>query len=72
MTDLLYYEVGYSFIGNLIEKILVKKRVHYIFDYREIKLQELFKDSQQCSGFISLVIKSSIASCGFLSLNKTS
>ncbi|GEM_PF-3342306 len=46
MTDLLYYEVGYSFIGNLIEKILVKKRVHYIFDYREIKLQELFKDSQ--------------------------
>ncbi len=45
MTDLLYYDVGYGFIGNVIENLLVKKKVNYIFEYREIKLQELFKDS---------------------------
>lgn len=42
MTDLLYYDVGYSFIGNMIEKLIVKKKVESIFEYREKKLKEIF------------------------------
>lgn len=42
MTDLLYYEVGMSFIGTMAEKLFVEKKVNEIFAYRTEKLKKLF------------------------------
>ncbi len=42
MTDLLFYEVGSSFLGWLASKLWVDKKVNAIFKYREQKLISLF------------------------------
>lgn len=42
MKDILFYDVPYGFIGRLIHKFLIKKRVDEIFNYREQKIKELF------------------------------
>lgn len=42
MTDLLNYEAPYGPLGNLLNRIWIRKQVQQIFDYRFQKLQELF------------------------------
>jgi len=42
MRDILYYAVPFGFIGHLAHKIFIRKRVEEIFNYREIKIKELF------------------------------
>lgn len=42
MTDKLYYDIGMGFIGTLAGKLWVDGQVKSIFDFRRIKLKELF------------------------------
>lgn len=42
MTDILYYDIGKSFLGWIAGKLFVDKKVEGIFRYREEKLKKLF------------------------------
>lgn len=42
MTDLLYYEIGKSFIGWVLGRLFVHKRVKEIFDFRYKALEKYF------------------------------
>ena len=42
MTDILYYDIGKSIFGWLAGKLFVDEKVAGIFEYRSIKLGELF------------------------------
>jgi ligand-binding SRPBCC domain-containing protein len=42
MTDIIDYVVPLGFLGRLVEPILVRKKLKEIFDYREIKMDEMF------------------------------
>jgi ligand-binding SRPBCC domain-containing protein len=42
MTDKLYYDIGMSFLGNIVGALWVDKQVQNIFTYRKTKLDELF------------------------------
>ncbi len=42
MRDVLFYDLPYGFIGKILYKVIVKKRVKEIFDYRHKKIKELF------------------------------
>lgn len=42
MTDILYYDIGMSFIGWLAGKLFVHKKVESIFNFRYQKLEEFF------------------------------
>ena len=42
MTDILNYAIPYGVIGRLTNKLLVKRQVRKIFDYREKAIVELF------------------------------
>lgn len=42
MTDILHYDVGKGFLGPITSALFVDKRVRQIFDYRAIKLKQLF------------------------------
>jgi len=42
MTDILFYDLPFGFIGRLGHELFVKKKVEEIFSYRENKIKELF------------------------------
>ncbi|HAF28713.1 MAG TPA: hypothetical protein DCG75_06655 [Bacteroidales bacterium] len=42
MRDILFYDVPLGFIGQILHKIFIRKRVQEIFDFRETKIKELF------------------------------
>ena len=42
IKDVLYYDIPFGFIGRILHKIFIKKRVEEIFNYREEKIKELF------------------------------
>jgi len=42
MTDILNYDIGKGFLGPIAGVLFVDAKVKGIFDYRYIKLQELF------------------------------
>lgn len=43
MKDILYYEMPFGFIGKLMYKIFIRKKIDEIFDYRAQKIKELFE-----------------------------
>lgn len=43
MIDILHYKVPFGFIGNIANRLIIKKKLKEIFDYRFKKLEELFK-----------------------------
>ncbi|MCE1197552.1 MAG: SRPBCC family protein [Marinilabiliales bacterium] len=45
MTDLLYYDIGYSFLGVLAGKLFVHRMVREIFAYRQSVLEARFNQS---------------------------
>lgn len=45
MTDIVYYSVGFGFIGRIMNDIYVSRRLQSIFDYREQVIKELFSVS---------------------------
>ena len=42
MTDIIDYVVPLGFLGRLVEPILVRGKLKEIFDYREVKMDEMF------------------------------
>lgn len=42
MTDIIYYKVGFGFIGAIANSLFVKKRVKKIFEFRQQVLDRLF------------------------------
>jgi ligand-binding SRPBCC domain-containing protein len=43
MTDILHYEVPLGVIGNILNAVMIEKKVKGIFEYRTKVLDELFK-----------------------------
>lgn len=44
MTDTVTYELPFGVLGELAHAIFVKKQLQGIFDYRTIKIEELFNN----------------------------
>jgi len=42
MRDILFYEVKFGVIGQILHKLFIRKRIEEIFNYREVKIKELF------------------------------
>lgn len=42
MRDILFYDVPYGFLGRMVHKLFIRKRVEEIFEFREHKVKELF------------------------------
>lgn len=42
MIDRVYYDMPFSLFGTLAHALIVKKKLAYIFDYRQQKLDEIF------------------------------
>ena len=42
MYDILHYKVGFGFIGKAANSLLVKNKLKDIFDFRYMKLEEIF------------------------------
>ncbi len=42
MTDLIHYALPLSFIGRIMNTLVVKNKLKTIFDYRKVKVDELF------------------------------
>ena len=42
MTDIVNYKLPLGFIGEWLEPFIVKRKVEEIFEYRNIKMLELF------------------------------
>ncbi len=47
MIDSVHYKVFYGFIGTLLNRIIVKKRLDYIFDYRTKVIREIFEENNR-------------------------
>jgi ligand-binding SRPBCC domain-containing protein len=47
MTDIIYFKVGYGFLGGILEKLMVNRRVRAIFEYRRSVLTRLFNGSDE-------------------------
>ncbi|MFW5687871.1 MAG: SRPBCC family protein [Bacteroidota bacterium] len=45
MIDSVHYKVFYGWIGSLLNRLIVKKRLDYIFDYRTRVIKEIFDHS---------------------------
>jgi len=46
MHDILFYRVPFGFLGKLVNHLIVKNRVKQIFNYRKMKIRELFPASR--------------------------
>jgi ligand-binding SRPBCC domain-containing protein len=42
MTDLIHYALPLGFLGRMMNTLVVKNKLKSIFDYRKIKVDELF------------------------------
>ena len=42
MVDVLHYKIKFGFIGRIVNRLFVEREVKKIFEYRRLKLQELF------------------------------
>lgn len=42
MTDIVHYEIPMGWIGDLLNRLFIRKRVHGIFSHRSKVLEELF------------------------------
>lgn len=42
MVDVLHYRIKFGFIGRIVNRLFVEREVKKIFEYRRVKLQELF------------------------------
>ncbi len=43
MTDILYYELPFGILGDLVHRLFVRQRIESIFEYRQRKLEKLFQ-----------------------------
>jgi ligand-binding SRPBCC domain-containing protein len=43
MTDIVHYKLPLGFLGKIAHGLFVKKQLQKIFDFRRVKLEEIFK-----------------------------
>lgn len=43
MTDIVYYQLPFYFLGNIAHKLFVNKQLKDIFDFREEKIEQFFR-----------------------------
>lgn len=43
MVDRIYYKLPLGILGDLSQPIIIKNRLNQIFDYRKMKIEEIFK-----------------------------
>jgi hypothetical protein len=43
MTDIVHYKLPMWFLGDIANRLFVKKQLKQIFDYRSEKVEQLFK-----------------------------
>ncbi|MEM8999584.1 MAG: SRPBCC family protein [Bacteroidota bacterium] len=54
MEDIIDYKIPFGIIGQLVQPILVKKKLKQIFDFREKKLHELFGEIEGYQNTVTL------------------
>jgi len=42
MTDIISYQPPFGWIGRLANTLIIRKKLHSIFDYRTLALEEIF------------------------------
>lgn len=42
IMDIVHYGLGFGFFGSIINKLIVRKKIEGIFDFREKKIKEIF------------------------------
>lgn len=42
MTDIVHYQLPFGWLGDLVHRWMIRRRVEYIFDYRFRKVSEIF------------------------------
>lgn len=42
VTDLVHYAVGWGIFGEIAHALFVRKKLQHVFDFRRLKIQELF------------------------------
>ena len=46
MTDLVHYALPLGFLGRIMNTLVVKNKLREIFDYREVKVNEIFNSKE--------------------------
>lgn len=46
MTDYVTYDVGYAFLGGLVEALWIRRQLREIFDFRMGKIRDLFPETR--------------------------
>jgi ligand-binding SRPBCC domain-containing protein len=46
MTDMVHYRLPFSFIGDAIHAVLIRRRLQGIFDFRQRSIQSMFKNDK--------------------------
>ena len=44
MTDIVTYKIPLAILGYIANRIIVKRKLKYIFDYRRNKMAKIFND----------------------------
>jgi ligand-binding SRPBCC domain-containing protein len=47
MKDIVEYQMPYGWFGRLLHKLVIRKKLEYIFDYRTRKIQFLFQRARR-------------------------
>ena len=42
MIDIIHYKIPYGIFGGIVEKLIVKKKVKEIFDFRDVQIKKIF------------------------------
>ena len=42
MTDIVHYKAPFGFLGDMVNTLIIKKKLKSIFDYRYAKFEEIF------------------------------
>ncbi|MEP7093051.1 MAG: SRPBCC family protein [Flavobacterium sp.] len=42
MTDIVHYAIPFGYLGRMINKLAVNKKINELFDFRRTKIEELF------------------------------
>ena len=50
MKDEVLYELPFGWIGDLVHRLLVRKRIEGIFEYRRQMLEKIFLKNEYCHG----------------------
>jgi hypothetical protein len=47
MKDIVEYEIPYKWLGRLLHRLVIRRKLEYIFEYRGRKIHFLFQSKNQ-------------------------